>query len=124
MPFCSLKIELKKLSNSRTAKQNRALHKFFVIVSEQLNEMGLEFTYSGLNVHNLCTRYTPSIVKDFFWRPIQIALFEVEELMIDKSPSKFTSPLLPRYTYLTWPKLPVFSIVVVPDTFTVPLFEI
>ena len=77
------KIELKKLSNSRTAKQNRALHKFFVIVSEQLNEMGLEFTYSGLNVHNLCTRYTPSIVKDFFWRPIQIALFEVEST-IDK----------------------------------------
>ena len=72
------KIELKRLSDKRTAKQNRALHKFFVLISDQLNEMGLEFTFSGLNVDRLCTRYTPSIVKDFFWRPIQMALFEIE----------------------------------------------
>ena len=34
-------IELKGLSDSRSAKQNRSLHKFFTLVSDQLNEMGL-----------------------------------------------------------------------------------
>jgi len=71
------KIELKGLSNTRTAKQNRALHKFFVIVSDQLIEMGLEFQYFGLKGQVLGTRYTPSIVKEHFWRPIQLALFEI-----------------------------------------------
>ena len=73
-----LKIDLKRLSNTRTAKQNRALHKFFVIICEQLNEMGQEFCYTGLKGLELSTRYTPDIVKNFFWRPIQISLFQIE----------------------------------------------
>lgn len=71
-------IELKALSDSRSSKQNRALHKFFVLVSEQLNEMGLEFQYFGLKGQVLGTRYTPEIVKNHFWRPIQIALFDIK----------------------------------------------
>ena len=71
-------IELKGLSDNRTAKQNRALHKFFVLVSDQLNEMGLEFQYIGLKGDTLGTRYSPNIVKEYFWRPIQIALFNIE----------------------------------------------
>lgn len=74
----SKEIELKALSDSRSAKQNRALHKFFVIISEQLNELGVEFQYQGLNIENVSTRYTPNIVKDLFWRPIQFALFDIE----------------------------------------------
>ncbi len=73
-----IKLELKQVSNSRTAKQNRALHKFFVIICEQLNEIGQEFTYTGLKGLELSTRYTPDIVKNFFWRPIQISLFDIE----------------------------------------------
>lgn len=72
------KIELKVLSNRRTSKQNRALHKFYVIVTDVLNELGQEFRYSGLKGVELSTRYTPTIVKEFFWRPIQIALFDIE----------------------------------------------
>ena len=71
-------IELKELSNSRTAKQNRAIHKFFVIICEQLNEIGQEFCYTGIKGLPLTTRYTPYIVKEFFWREIQLTLFSIE----------------------------------------------
>ena len=71
-------IELKALSDSRSSKQNRALHKLFTIMSEQLNEMGLEFQYCGVKGSMLSTRYTPEVVKNYFWRPIQMALFDIE----------------------------------------------
>ena len=71
-------IELKALSDNRSSKQNRALHKLFTIMSEQLNEMGLEFNYDGVTGKKLSTRYTPEVVKNYFWRPIQMALFDIE----------------------------------------------
>jgi hypothetical protein len=51
---------------------------FFTFVSTELNELGLEFTYEGLSTNNLSSRYTALIVKEFIWKPIQIAMFEVE----------------------------------------------
>ena len=72
------KIELKKCVENRTSQQNRALHKFFVLISEQLNDMSIDFCYTGLKGFELSTRYTPDLVKNFFWRPIQIALFDIE----------------------------------------------
>ena len=71
-------IELKALRESRTAKQNSSLHKFYVIICEVLNEMGLDFEYTGLKGYKLSIRHTPTIVKDFIWRPIQMALFDIE----------------------------------------------
>ena len=72
------KVEVKRLSDSRTALQNRALHKFFVIVSDVLNELGHEFHYEGIKGFKLTSRYNETIVKEFFWRPIQLALFAIE----------------------------------------------
>lgn len=69
--------ELKELKNSRTLKQNRALHLFFRFISNELNELGIEFNYQGLN-GDYSTRYTENIVKNFIWRPIQVALFDIE----------------------------------------------
>ena len=66
------------IKQSRTTTQNRALHKYFAMISTELNEMGTEFNYTGLKGMELSTRYTPTIVKDFFWRPIQLALFDIE----------------------------------------------
>ena len=71
-------IELKALRESRTTKQNSSLHKFYVIICDVLNEMGLDFEYTGLKGYKLSIRHTPTIVKDFIWRPIQIALFDIE----------------------------------------------
>ena len=71
-------IELKKLSNSRSSQQNRALHKFFIIISNELNDLGMEFHYYGVKGQELTTRYTADIVKNHFWRPIQKTLFNIE----------------------------------------------
>ena len=71
-------IELKGLSDSRSSLQNRALHKFFVMICEILNEIGQEFHYYGIKGTVLTTRYTPETVKNFFWRPLQVALFDIQ----------------------------------------------
>lgn len=72
----SLKDKTEK--QKRTEKQNNSLHLFFKIISDQLNEMGLEFNYDGVTGKKLSTRYTPEVVKNYFWRPIQMALFDIE----------------------------------------------
>ena len=69
-----LPIEIKK--QTRSGQQNRALHLFFRFVSESLNDIGLTFNYTGIKGMTLETRYTEQIVKDFIWRPIQIAMFD------------------------------------------------
>lgn len=71
-------IEIKKVSKSRSLQQNKALHKFFTIVADQLNEMGMEFTYNGIKGKEISTRYNAHIIKNFLWRPLQIALFDIE----------------------------------------------
>lgn len=72
------KVEIKALNDTRTTRQNSALHKFFEFVSVELNELGLEFQYFGVTGKQLGMRYTANIVKDYFWRPIQLALFDIE----------------------------------------------
>lgn len=71
-------VELKEVRLTRTAKQNRAMHLLFTFIATELNELGLEFNYTGLKGSNMSTRYTPHLVKEFFWRPIQVALFDIE----------------------------------------------
>jgi hypothetical protein len=64
--------------NSRTAQQNRALHMFFTIISAQLNELGMEYKYIGLKGQEFSMMHTPDLVKEFVWKPIQIALFKIK----------------------------------------------
>ena len=71
-------IEFKVKKNTRSLQQNKALHKFFGLISDKLNEMGIEFVYTGLKGNELRMQYTPDIVKDFFWRPIQKTLFDID----------------------------------------------
>ena len=71
-------IELRKIVKTRSVLQNRALHQFFVLISFALNELGNEFSYTGVKGSEISTMYTPDIVKNFFWRPIQIALFDIK----------------------------------------------
>jgi hypothetical protein len=70
--------ELKQKRMTRTLRQNRALHKFFEMIAGELNDLGIEFTHVGLSVDIISTMYTPELVKNFFWRPIQIALFGID----------------------------------------------
>jgi hypothetical protein len=71
-------IEIKEIKKSRSAAQNRALHLYFTFISDALNEMGQEFCYTGVKGMDMSIKYSPDIVKDFFWRPIQTTLFEKE----------------------------------------------
>lgn len=71
-------VELKEVKRNRTTQQNSALHKFFVLISEQLNELGMEYRYFGLKGQEISLKYTPELVKMFFWKPIQVALFNYE----------------------------------------------
>jgi len=47
------------------------------MISFAFNEMGQEFVFTGLKGKDISIPYTPNIVKDCFWRPIQIALFDI-----------------------------------------------
>ena len=71
-------IDLIEKKNTRTTKQNSALHLLFTIISQQLNEMGQEFTYMGLKGKEISVMHTPNIIKEYVWRPIQVALFDIE----------------------------------------------
>lgn len=71
-------IDLIQKKNTRTTKQNSALHLLFTIISNQLNEMGVEFQYFGLKGQVLSVRHTPNLVKEHIWRPIQIALYDIK----------------------------------------------
>lgn len=72
------KFELKKIVQSRSSLQNSSLHLFFVFVANELNNLGMTFTYDGLKLKGLESRYTELIVKEFIWRPIQIAMFDIK----------------------------------------------
>ena len=71
-------VELKAVKITRTSRQNSALHKYFEFISNELNDLGLEFQHNGLNDNVFSMRYTPTLVKEFVWRPIQLTLFNIE----------------------------------------------
>ena len=77
--------ELKDVRITRTQQQNKALHVYFTLISYELNELGLEFSYSGLNSNAFSMRYTPEIVKEFIFRPIMVTMFDI------KSTTKLTT---------------------------------
>ena len=78
MKLSGFNVGLTREDKTLTTLQNSSIHKFFAIITDALNEMGQEFCYTGLKGLNLSVRYTPYIVKEFFWRPIQIAMYEIE----------------------------------------------
>lgn len=52
---------------NRTTQQNRALHKFFRLLSDKLNEQGLEMPH----VIKTSIWWTPESVKQYLWKPLQ-----------------------------------------------------
>ena len=72
------KVEIKQVRESRTTQQNSSLHLYFTFIANELNDLGMEFQYFGVTGKALSMKYTPHIVKDYFWKPIQLTLFNVE----------------------------------------------
>jgi len=73
-----VKALIENLPNKRSSQENKALHLLFTNIAFELNRMGLEFTYKGIKGKDIQTIYTPLIVKDYLWRPLQIALIGKE----------------------------------------------
>ena len=66
------------LTEPRSVKQNSSVHLFCEFVSVELNELGMEFRYFGLKGSVMSTRYTMLIVKEHFWKPLQMTLFGIK----------------------------------------------
>lgn len=69
---------LKEKRETRSSRQNRALHLYFEFVSSELNELGITFQYKGIRGTDLETPYTPDLVKNQVWKPIQKTLFDTD----------------------------------------------
>lgn len=65
----SVVIEIYK--KTRSSQQNRALHKMFDIIADQLNEIG--HTWKVLDIFEV--RYNKNIIKYGIWAPIQLTLY-------------------------------------------------
>lgn len=73
MPKCeSCGQEIKK--DTRTTQQNRALHLYFTHLAEELNAAGYS-VYKTLK-HDVEIDWTPSLVKELLWRPVQVVMTE------------------------------------------------
>lgn len=60
----------------RTSQQNKALHKFLSLLSDELNKAGLEMKVVLKGDTSIW--WTPSAVKEYLWRPLQKAMFQKE----------------------------------------------
>lgn len=64
-----------EIKQKRSSQQNRALHKYFSLIAIELNELGQEFCYTGITGKELSLQYTETIIKELFWKPIQMTMF-------------------------------------------------
>lgn len=71
-------IELKKVVNTRSSAQNRALHLFFTQVATQLNDLGIPHVHNNLVLGDYETKWTAENFKETQWKPIQKSLFGTE----------------------------------------------
>ena len=62
------------MSEQRTLQQNKALHKYFQMVADDMNQAG----YDAQQVISLPIQLTGAIVKDQIFKPIMNALQEKE----------------------------------------------
>ena len=64
------------LPKRRSKQQNKALHLFCKKIADELNEQGQTFkTIKVLDGQELEHHFSLSIVKEYIWKPIQLALF-------------------------------------------------
>ena len=66
----------KPKDKQRTLQQNRALHKYFELLADELNTAGLDMRRTlkpGVDIP-----WSQNTVKDFLWRPIQRAQLQKE----------------------------------------------
>jgi len=73
----SNKVDITSIKETRSSQQNKALHLFFTIICQQLNEIGIEFHYTGIDGDIISMPFTPEIYKNFVWRELQKTMFGI-----------------------------------------------
>lgn len=63
-------LTLEKETKKRTQRQNRALHVYFQLLADELNEAGLDMR--EVLKPSVDSSWTPETVKEYLWRPIQM----------------------------------------------------
>jgi len=72
-------VELKKIDDTRTSLQNKALHLYFRMVSDALNDIGYDYVYvNALDGEMIHIPFTGDLVKNYIWRPLQQRMCEIE----------------------------------------------
>ena len=82
------------MSDRRTTQQNKALHKFFEMLADSLNEQGLDMRV--VLKEDAEIPWTKESVKNHLWRPLQKALEGKESTteMDTKDPSEIHQVLM------------------------------
>ena len=57
--------------NKRTIQQNKALHLWFTLLAEELNNAGLDMRKTLKSEVEI--PWSPQTIKEYLWRPVQIA---------------------------------------------------
>ena len=82
------------MKKQRTLRQNRALHLFFTLVADSLNEKG--FDMRKTLKEDIEINWTPENVKEYLWKPVQ------KTLLVKKSTTELTTDEIDKvYEVLT-----------------------
>lgn len=68
-----LAVKIERETGVRTSDQNKALHKYFSLLAESLNDSGL--TVQHVLQKKIELNWTPAMVKEMLWRDVQTRLF-------------------------------------------------
>ena len=60
----------------RTLTQNAAIHKYFSMLAESLNNAGYD-VHKTMR-HDVAIPWTDTLIKELIWRKVQSAMFDVE----------------------------------------------
>ena len=72
-------IEQKHIKKTRSNLQNRALHKYYELLSEALNNVGYYHIYTNVMTGEIIEmQFTKDLVKEFIWKPLQNEIFRIE----------------------------------------------
>ena len=69
-------VDIKKVIKSRSDLMNRALHLYYTHLANMLNSAGKDMRHTIH--HSVDIPWTPTSVKEYIWRPVQIAMYGKE----------------------------------------------
>lgn len=82
-------VDLKKIENSRTSQQNRALHLYFEHVANALVDVGFDYCYvNPISGEIIRIPFTKDLVKEYIWKPLQDKMFQID------STTQLTTPMI------------------------------